>query len=157
MDGAAHGRRAIRRHLSVTVWSARLLSRVTRALGFRGAALLLFGLAFYGLAATIQHTHTPPELFYASWPIWTRVLLWAGSATIAVAAAVIHRPRWQGYGFGALFLGPVERCLAYLFAAFQTGEGQWLPRAIVWALCACLVALMAAWPEPPRYRYRRPA
>jgi hypothetical protein len=136
-------------------WVGRAWRRTVNWFGFRGAALLIFSATFFGIGVGVLHSPVPPELFYAAWPVWLRVGLWGGSATLAATAAIVERPRWQAWGFGALFLGPIERSLAYWVALGHTGELRWMVGACVWALVAALVALIAAWPEPPERLGRR--
>lgn len=136
--------------MGVLQWRGRRLwAKAVAWFGFRGAALVIFALMFVGIGVGVMYNPAAPELFYAHWPLWFRVSLWGGSAALAAAAAIVERPKWQSVGFAALFLGPLERSLAYWVALFSTGDPRWITGGCVWFLVASLVALIAAWPEPP--------
>lgn len=91
--------------------------RVIGYIGFRGGALILFGVAYIGVGmGIVASPAAAPELFYAHLPVIFRALLWIGVGLFSLLAAFVEKPRWQNAGFGALFVPTGERLAAYLGA-----------------------------------------
>ena len=87
--------------------------RVVRYVGFRGAALLLFALAYIGIGVgVLGNPMRESGLLHTMLPEWFRVALWVGAGVFAIVSAVIC-PRWQSIGFGVLFVPPAQRALSY--------------------------------------------
>lgn len=86
-------------------------------IGFRGGALILFGVAYVGVGmGIVASPEAAPELFYAHLPVIFRAFLWIGVGMFALLAAFVEKPRWQNAGFGALFIPTGERLAAFLGA-----------------------------------------
>jgi hypothetical protein len=133
----------------------RVVRRVVDRLGYRGAALLILGFTFILVGVgVIGNPAVMPELFFTRWPVWVRVCVWVVPSLVAWFAAVVHRPRWHQYGYAALFLPPAERLAGYGGALFIDVNLRWLAGfGVYFAMCG-LIALIAAWPEPPTTMYR---
>jgi hypothetical protein len=115
--------------------------------GFRGAALLIFGIiyVFMGVAITFNRT-VDPALIHTQIPFPIRVAIWSGAGVIAILAAFM--PRWEIIGFALLFIGPAERFLSFAVALISEPNLMRLTGVCVYLLHAALVVLIAAWPEP---------
>ena len=127
-------------HDVVVPLAKRSWARVVSTLGFRGAALLLFAFAYFGIGfGVLAMPDTPRELFYSQVPAPLRAALWVGCGTFAAVAAVVNRPRWQSPGFVVLFLPTVERLVGYLGAMLAD-----LPAPHVVAIgCLFIIAMLA--------------
>ena len=121
-------------------------------LGYRGAALLMFGLiyVFIGLAV-LTNTEVNPVLFHTQLPIWFRILIWSGAGGVATVAALAKRrwPTMAHVGFGVLVIGPGERMLSYGRALIGEPAFNWLAATLIYLLLTGVVVLLPGWPEPP--------
>ncbi len=123
-----------------------------RWLGYRGCALMMFGLIWVFLGvAVLANNDANPVLFHTHFPIWFRFSIWAGAGVLAIIAAITHDQwEWTGHiGFGALFIGPGERALSYGWAMVSEPNIRWLAATSVYLLLSGVILLLASWPEPP--------
>lgn len=125
-------------------------------LGYRGLALLIFGLIYGVLGYSVWANPEPmPELLHTHLPLWLRLAIWCGAGGVAVAVAVCvflnaNVARLERVAFGLLIVGPILRCTSFLWAVIAGSGLMWLAGVAVWLLLIALVSLVAAWPEPPK-------
>jgi hypothetical protein len=116
-------------------------------IGFRGAALLIFGIIYVFMGVAITFNPAPdPTLFHTQIPLPIRILIWAGAGAVAIVAAFL--PRLEVIGFALLFIGPAERFLSFGWAMIAGPNLMRLTGVCVYLLHTALVVLIAAWPEP---------
>ncbi|MFF0736919.1 hypothetical protein ACFYVK_35560 [Streptomyces chartreusis] len=133
----------------------RVVRRLSRTLGRRGAILLSYGgvWSLYGYAQLVSPQ--PDQRGLA--PLLERVPLavwgwaWVVTGLIAIASAWLPQGRdWPGFLSLPLMVLP---WMASYLAAWLTGD---FPRgwvaALVWAVIAVPVLVVAGWPEPPRVK-----
>lgn len=133
----------------------RVVHRLARALGRRGAILLCYGTvwALYGYAQIVspQPDQRGLTLVTQMWSltVWGWLFITAGMCA-AVAAFLRQGADW--FGFVALVLIVLPWMTSYL-AAWLLGD---FPRgwvaAAVWAVIAVPVIVVAGWREPPRHK-----
>ncbi|GAA1436256.1 hypothetical protein GCM10009616_35630 [Microlunatus lacustris] len=121
--------------------------------GFRGGALILFGVAYVGVGmGIVASPAAAPELFYSQLPVIFRALLWIGVGLFSLLAAIVEKPRWQNAGFGALFVPTGERLAAYLGALVDPIDNALIVAigtAFLFLMVCILVGLMS-----PEWRRR---
>ena len=138
----------------------RLLPRPPRDVGMRGSVLLLLGVIWIGMGASIAVTGDPAS--YAQVVMLDRVPLAARApawiATGCLAVAWVFRPRRivkDGVGFAGLYLMPAYRAVAFitswvdsLIPVGGTGYRHGLPSGITCLSIVVLIWRIARWPEP---------
>lgn len=149
------------------------LDRLTRALGRRGAVLVMLGglwvLQGIGIAVSPRTREPGAEfLFHEQLPIWLRFCLWAGTGLIAAWFAFLREPPGRDApGFIALVIMPLERAASFgvgfaLWAYHVASERiAWLPgsdtpigypRGLIgtatWLTIAGLIMVVAGWADP---------
>ena len=134
------------------------MRRIAERLGYRGLALLIVGLIYGGIGwGVLAMPQYVPDLLHTHLPLAWRLCIWWISGGLAVLAALLtfaraHAgavDRIQRIAFGLMIIGPLQRFGSF---AWATITGHTLDRfggAMVWLLVLLLVALIAAWPEPP--------
>jgi hypothetical protein len=116
-------------------------------LGYRGAALIIFGIVFVLMGLAVTFNPTPdPALWHTLIPLPIRIFIWSGAGAVSILGALL--PRWETLGFCALFIGPFERFLSFAGALISEPNLMRLTGVLVYLLLAMLVVLVAAWPEP---------
>jgi hypothetical protein len=125
------------------------IRRLPFRLGFRGAALLLFGFVWttVGLGVidnprALDATHQLPLEYL---PVWFRAGLWFVGAGAAAISAWWPKGN-DKWGWSLLTVPIVLRCASYLGAAIM-GWYDWR-YAVAWVTILGLVILLALWPEP---------
>lgn len=135
--------------------TGRVVRRLGRALGRRGAILLSYGTvwALYGFAQITSpqpdQRGLTPALQLMPLTLWG--WLWVTTGLVAIASSWMSQGRdWPG--FLALPAMVLPWMGSYL-AAWITGE---FPRGwvatLVWGVIAVPVLVVAGWPEPPRIK-----
>ena len=140
-----------------------IVRSVRRRLGFRGLALILFGIMFVliGVGVTFNPARVT-GLFYTYLPLWTRVGLWAGAGMMAIIGAIrpgLGEKHWPGrterppvaeiMGFSALAIAPTERALSFLWGLIDGhASGAWVTGFAVYLLLTSIILLVSRWPEP---------
>lgn len=132
---------------------ARLLRRLARQLGRRGAILLCYGTVWalygYGQLISPQADQTGLRLLLQWVPLVVWAWLWIASGLVAIAAAWLPQGR-DASGFVALWV----IVLPWMFAYLTSWILGYFPRgwiaAAVWGVIAVPVIVVAGWSEPPR-------
>jgi hypothetical protein len=131
----------------------RIVRRLGRLLGRRGAILLSYGCVWtiigYGQITAPQPDVRGLRLLLQTMPLTAWGWLWVTSGLIAIASAWLPQGRdWPG--FLALPLNVLPWMASY-FVAWVIGDFPrgWLA-AVVWGAIAAPVLVAAGWNEPPR-------
>jgi hypothetical protein len=139
--------------------------RVRRKFGDRSLDLLMLAVVWLVVGYMITVNDPEPDvkvpIEYLGTPVRIAVW-WIGAAAAAIAAFRVTR--YDQWGFAALMVGPLLRCLSYTFAWFTgvvadplqrwfgvmpDGDiGIW-PEAVVWAVVSGIVYRLAKRPEIP--------
>lgn len=133
----------------------RVVQRLGRALGRRGAILLSYGTvwALYGYAqlVTPQADQRGLDLALQLLPLHVWGWLWIGAGAVALVAAWVPQGvDWPG--FLALPLIALPWWLSYMTAWIQGVFPRGWVVAAVWAAIAVPVLVVAGWREPPRVK-----
>jgi fatty acid desaturase len=130
----------------------RVVRRLGRTLGRRGAILLCYGTvwALYGYAqiTTPQPDQRGLQPILERVPLTVWGCLWVATGLIAIVSAWLPQGRdWAGFlALPALVLPwMTSYLLAWLMGYFPRG---WVA-ALVWAVIAVPVLVVAVWSEPP--------
>ena len=138
----------------------RLLQRLKRRLGRRGAFLLCFGTVWgligYGQVTSPQPDQRALKLLLDIMPLDAWGSCWIAAGLIAVASAWMPQG-WDWPGFLALPLIVLPWCFAYLMAWWPLGifPRGWIAAALYGAL-AIGIFVVAGWREPPRPKRAEP-
>lgn len=120
-----------------------------RHIGYRGAALIIFGLMYIGIGVgTTYSAVKDPHIWYTTWPMWLRVTEWCSTGGFAILAAATGVGSLKTAAFVGLYIGPVLRACSLIVAVAIHFEVQLLTGVFVWLLLTGLVVLISAWPEP---------
>jgi len=131
----------------------RIVRRLSRQLGRRGAILLCYGVVWsiigYGQITAPQPDLRGLRLLLQTMPLYVWGWLWVASGLIAIASAFLPQGKdWVGFLALPLIVLPwtVSYLLAWIVGDFPRG---WLA-AVVWGAIAAPVLVVAGWGEPPR-------
>lgn len=131
----------------------RILRRLSRQLGRRGAILLCYG-GVWAIIGYSQITAPQPDLsglrlLLQTMPLDAWGSLWVASGGIAIVSAFLPQGRdWLGFLALPLIVLPwmASYCIAWIIGDFPRG---WVA-AVVWGAIAAPVLVVAGWGEPPR-------
>lgn len=137
----------------------RLLPRPARDVGMRGSVLMLLGVIWIGVGASIAVTGDPAScaqvVMLDRVPLAVRAPAWIATGCLAVAWA--FRPRRiikDGVGFAGLYLMPAYRAVAFLTSWVDSlipvggsGYRNGLPSGIIYLSIVVLIWRIARWPE----------
>lgn len=132
-----------------------MITQALRRLGRRGGVLLILGAIWIALGVDIlvDPVIVPGEgLFHLLIPLPFRVGLWVGCGVLAITGAVYQSPRWQGVGFVALIIPPVQRAASYagsviLEVTVDRGTYAVIPLLLMFSCLSLLILIIAGWPE----------
>src|SRR4051812_46706591 len=131
----------------------RIVRRLSRLLGRRGAILLSYGVV-WAIIGYGQITSPAPDLrglrlLLQMMPLDAWGWIWVTSGLIAIISAWLPQERdWPGFLALPLMVLPwaVSYLLAWIIGDFPRG---WVA-AVVWGAIAAPVLVTAGWREPPR-------
>ena len=131
----------------------RIVRRLSRLLGRRGAILLSYGVV-WAIIGYGQITSPAPDLrglrlLLQMMPLDVWGWIWVASGLIAIISAWLPQERdWPGFLALPLMVLPwaVSYLLAWIIGDFPRG---WVA-AVVWGAIAAPVLVTAGWREPPR-------
>ena len=138
----------------------RVVRRLGRQLGRRGAILLCYGIVWsligYGQIAFPQPDLRGLTLLLYVMPLWGWGCLWVASGLTAIVFAFLPQGP-DTPGFVALFIIVIPWVGSYLAAWWPLGmfDRGWIA-AVVWSAIAAPLCVVVGWGEPARPKREEP-